>query len=93
MPLTFNLSDGLKKTIKVFAKKDKKTCETLENKIKQIVSSDETTIEHYKNLRYGMSDYKRVHISKSFVLIFKVDKTQNHIIFEKLDHHDNIYKK
>jgi len=38
-----------------------------------------------------MSDYKRVHILKSFVLTFKVDISNNVIYFVKLTHHDDAY--
>ncbi len=30
---------------------------------------------------------------KSFVLLFKVFKEKNFILFVKLDHHDNVYNK
>lgn len=93
MPFSFDLSDELKATIKVLSKKDKKTSEALNKKIKQIISSDETTIDYYKNLRYGLKEYKRVHISKSFVLMFKVLKKEKHILFDKFRHHDDIYRR
>jgi len=93
MPFSFDLSDELKVKIRVLAKKDKKTAEIINKKIKQIANSDGTTIEHYKNLRYELKEYKRAHISKSFVLMFKVFKKENFILFDRFDHHDNIYKK
>ncbi|MDD4250792.1 MAG: hypothetical protein PHX27_01215 [Candidatus ainarchaeum sp.] len=92
MPFNFQLSDELKTTIKILAKKDQKITEAINKKIKQIISSDDFTINHYKNLKYEMSDYKRVHIMKHFVLLFKVFKEENFILFDKFDHHDKIYK-
>ena len=59
----------------------------------QIIDCDKETINHYKNLRYGLSDYKRVHIGKSFVLLFFVNFENNIINFIKFDHHDKIYKR
>ena len=53
---------------------------------------NEYTIDDYKNLKYSLSDYKRVHIDKSFVLIFKVYRKEKHILFERFDHHDRIYR-
>lgn len=47
----------------------------------------------YKNLRYDMSDRKRVHIDKHFVLVFKVDLRNNIVKFLDYDHHDEIYKR
>ena len=93
MPFSFDLSDELKATIRVLAKKDKKIVEILNKKIKQIANSDEITIDHYKNMRYGLKEYKRVHIAKSFVLFFKVFKEKNFIMFDKFGHHDDMYRR
>ena len=93
MPFSFDLSDELKATIRVLAKKDKKTVGILNKKIKQIVNSDEITIDHYKNMRYGLKEYKRAHIAKSFVLFFKVFKEKNFIMFDKFGHHDDMYRR
>jgi mRNA-degrading endonuclease RelE of RelBE toxin-antitoxin system len=48
-------------------------------------------IEHYKNLRYKLKEFKRVH-GGSFVLIFRYDKQNDLVYFSHSDHHDNIYK-
>ncbi|MBI2530443.1 MAG: addiction module toxin RelE [Candidatus Diapherotrites archaeon] len=92
MTFSFDLSDELKATIRILEKKDKKTLGILNKKIKQIISSDERTIEHYKNLRHSLADYKRAHIAKSFVLLFKVSKKEGYILFDKFKHHDDAYK-
>ena len=63
----------------------------INKKIKEIVNNDSETIKRYKNLRHNLSDLKRVHIDKSFVLTFKVDITNNFILFYDFDHHDKIY--
>ncbi|MFH1588194.1 MAG: addiction module toxin RelE [Candidatus Diapherotrites archaeon] len=93
MPFSFDLSDELKATIKVLTKKDKKTVEIINKKIKQVINSDEFTIEHYKNLRNELKEFKRVHIARSFVLLFKVFKEKKFILFDKFGHHDEIYKR
>ena len=49
--------------------------------------------EHYKSLRHDLKGFRRVHILKSFVLIFKVNVATKTVRFEDFDHHDNIYKK
>ncbi|MBS3081587.1 type II toxin-antitoxin system RelE/ParE family toxin [Candidatus Pacearchaeota archaeon] len=89
----FNLSDKLKAIIKKLIKKDKRKVESINKKIKEIINSDNEKIQHYKNLRHDLSEYKRVHIEKHFVLIFKVDLSNNFILFVDFDHHDKIYKK
>ena len=91
MPFSFGISNEVKTAIKVLAKRDKKTVEMLNKKIKQIINSDETTTEHYKNLRNELKEYKRAHTAKSFVLLFKVLKEEKHILFDRFDRHNNIY--
>ena len=87
----FDLKDLLKTKIRKISKKDKKKVEIINKKIKQIVSCDHNSIDHYKNLRHDMKDLKRVHIDKHFVLTFKVDKNKNFILFVDFDHPDNVY--
>lgn len=89
----FTLTDELKSIIEKLVKKDKKRVEIINKKIKQIVNSDVAFIEHYKNLKHDLKDFKRVHINSSFVLVFKVDIKNNFILFVDFDHHDRIYKK
>lgn len=71
-------------------KKDPALFSALQKKICQIALLDKTAIEHFKNLRAGLKDYKRVHVG-SFVLMFKVE--ENTIIFAKFLHHDEAYKR
>lgn len=87
----FDLTDELKIKISKLVKKDRKKAEIINKKIKEIVNSDIDSIEHYKNLRYDLKEFKRVHIDKHFVLTFKVDMTNNFILFVDFDHHDRIY--
>jgi YafQ family addiction module toxin component len=47
--------------------------------------------EHYKNLKYHLKEYRRVHIDAHFVLLFLVDEQRKTILFEDLDHHDRVY--
>ncbi|PIN76125.1 addiction module toxin RelE [Candidatus Woesearchaeota archaeon CG10_big_fil_rev_8_21_14_0_10_37_12] len=89
----FDLSDELKLLIRKLAKKDKLRILILNKKIKEIINKTHIEIDTYKNLRHDLKEYKRVHIDKSFVLLFKVNKEKNMIYFWKLEHHDNVYKK
>ncbi|HOF43830.1 MAG: hypothetical protein BWY36_00199 [Candidatus Diapherotrites archaeon ADurb.Bin253] len=88
----FDISDELKLIIMKLVKKDKKKVEIINKKIKEIINCDNVSINHYKNLRYDLKEFKRVHIDKNFVLIFKVDLTNNFILFVDFDHHDRVYK-
>jgi YafQ family addiction module toxin component len=88
----FDLSDKLKIILKKLQKKDLKKTEAINKKIKEIISCNEETISHYKNLRYDLKEFKRVHIDSSFVLIFKVEIKNNFILFVDFAHHDKVYK-
>lgn len=80
----------LQKILNKLFKKDKATYEQVMKKIEEILNSPD--IEHYKNLRYNLSDKKRVQIGH-FVLVFSFIKPENKIKFLDFDHHDVIYKK
>ena len=87
----FNLTDELRLKIRKLLKKDKKKVEIISKKIKEIISNDKDSIKRYKNLKYDLRDFKRVHIDKHFVLVFSVDEESKTVILEDYDHHDNIY--
>ena len=87
----FDISDELKLKIRKLLKKDKKKVEIINKKIKEIINNDNGSIDRYKNLRYDLKHLKRVHIDQHFVLVFKIDKSKNFILFEDFDHHDNVY--
>ena len=89
----YDISDELKFKIKKLVKKDKKRADILQKKIKQIINSNEESINHYKNLKHDLRKFKRVHIDRSFVLTFNVDLKNNFILFIDFNHHDTIYKK
>lgn len=93
MPFSFDLSEELKIKLRVLAKRDPVLAQAINKKVKQIIASDDSTIDHYKNLQHGLSEYKRVHIARNFVLLFKVFKKDKFILFDRFDHHDNIYKR
>ena len=85
----YKIQPHLQEIMTKLLKKDPKTRERIIKKIEEIINSD---VEHYKNLRHDLKDFKRVQIGEK-VLIFKFEKNQNLILFEDFDHHDKIYKK
>lgn len=93
MPFRYDFSDELKEVLSKLVKKDRTRYEIFLKKVEEVSSRDETTIDAYKNLRHDLKEYKRVHIDKNFVLLFKVFKKERFILFDRLDHHDNIYKR
>ncbi len=89
MPYSFEYSEKFKKILKKLSKKNKQLYEQVIKKIEEIINS--YNIDSYKNLRYTLRDFKRVHIGH-FILVFRFDKINNLILFEDFDHHDKIYK-
>ncbi len=89
----FDLTDELRFVIQKLVKKDKKRAEILNKKIKEIINNNEKTIDRYYNCSYDLKEYKHTHIDKSFVLLFKVEKSRNFILFAKFGHHDDFFKK
>ena len=85
----YEIQPHLQDIMKKLFKKDPKTRERIIKKIEEIIDSD---VEHYKNLRHDLKDFKRVQIREK-VLVFKFEKDKNLILFEYFDHHDKIYKK
>jgi len=85
----FEVEEKLLKLLKKLFKKDNKKYEIVWRKINEVVNSFD--VDHYKNLRYPMNSFKRVHIDNNFVLIFKYDRSADKVIFYDLDHHDKIY--
>ena len=85
----YKIQPNLQEIMTKLFKKDPKTRERIIKKINEIINSD---VEHYKNLRHDLKDFKRVQIGEK-VLIFKFEKNKNLILFEDFDHHDKIYKK
>ena len=93
MSLDYDFTQKLKFKIIKLKKKDRKRADILHKKIKQIINLKAPEIQHFKNLKHGLSDRKRVRTDKSFVLTFKFNSKEKSILFIDFDHHNNIYKK
>ena len=89
MSRQYKTSKNFDRILDKLSKKDKQLYENLLKKMNEILNTND--VEHYKNLRYSLKDFKRVHVG-SFVIIFRYDKQNDIILFTDFDHHDNIYK-
>lgn len=85
---SFDIRDHLDKALNKLSKKNPKQFEIILKKILEVIQNP----HHYKNLRKPLQHLRRVHIDKSFVLLFSVNKKEKRVLFEELDHHDRIYK-
>lgn len=87
--MLYEIAPSLQKKLGKLCRRDKALYLQVLKKIEEVIGSED--VEHYKNLQYNMKDKKRVHIGH-FVLVFRLIKAENKIIFDNFDHHDNIYK-
>ncbi len=87
MKFSYEISRHLERELLKLKKKDRKRLEILLKKMGEILRNP----YHYKPLSHNMKGMRRVHIGKSFVLVFEIIEEENKVIFLDLDHHDNIY--
>lgn len=88
MTYSLEVAEELDKIFQKLAKRDKRTFEAINKKISEILANP----HHYKPLRAPLQNKRRVHISNSFVLIFKIDEERKTVQVLEFDHHDKAYK-
>lgn len=86
----YSVSEELKAKLKKLLAKDPESYSAVSAKMREIIAF--SNVEHYKNLRAPYNQFKRVHVMKSFVLIFSYDKARDAVLFHRLDHHDDVYR-
>lgn len=84
---TFEIKEGLEKSLRTLAKKDKQLYEAVIKKTLHI--AENPTVG--KPLRNVLKGKRRVHIGH-FVLIYEVDDSRQKVIFLEFEHHDKAYK-
>lgn len=70
------------------AKRDPNQMEIIRKKTEKILENP----HHFKPLRAPMQHLRRVHIGKSFVLIYSIDEKNKVIVLEDYAHHDKVYQ-
>ena len=85
----FQVEEKLRKKLEKLIKKDKVAYDSIQSKFQEILTCSD--VNHYKNLRNPLQNFKRVHIRTSFVLVFKYVESEDLVVFYDFDHHDNIY--
>ncbi len=77
---------------KIFRKISKKNPEQLK-KINRKIQEIRKKPDHvYKFLRKPLQSFNRVHIDRSFVLIFRIEHWRETIVIYYFDHHDKVYQ-
>ena len=75
---------------KIFAKMGKREQYNLEIIYKKLAEVCENP-EKFKPLSAPMHNLRRVHVLKSFVLVYSIDESTHTVWIEDYDHHNNIY--
>ena len=88
--MRYEILPSLEKKLRKLSQNDRPLYGQVLKKVEEVINTSD--VEHYKNLQYNLKDKKRVHIGH-FVLVFRFIETENKIIFDDFDHHDNIYDK
>ncbi|MBI2547261.1 MAG: type II toxin-antitoxin system mRNA interferase toxin, RelE/StbE family [Candidatus Aenigmarchaeota archaeon] len=85
----YNVSNkpNIDEIFKKLAKRNPKQLEMITKKLQQILENP----YRFKPLSNVMKGMRRVHIDKSFVLVYSIDENTKTVILEDYDHHDNIY--
>lgn len=89
MIYTLYYRPNIDKIFRNLAKKNPKKLEIISKKLEKIVQNP----HRYKNLRYPLNNWKRVHIDRHFVLTFSIDEDTKTVILEDYEHHEKIYKR
>jgi mRNA-degrading endonuclease RelE of RelBE toxin-antitoxin system len=87
----FSIEDKLKASLAKLFRRDKTTYEAVMRKIDEILTCED--INHYKNLRSPLQEFKRVHVKGPFVLTFRYLISDDKMVLYDFDHHDKIYGK
>lgn len=77
------------KIFEKLAKKNPKQLKIIAKKLEEILDNP----YRFKPLSNVMKGQRRVHIDKSFVLVYSIDEQNKTVILEDYDHHDRIYNK
>jgi YafQ family addiction module toxin component len=79
---------SVEKAFHKLSRKNPTQLQAIEKKIVEILQNP----QHYKNLRKPLQYLRRVHIDKSFVLVYSIDENRRTVIIEDYEHHDRIYR-
>ena len=88
----FDIEEHLKKKLVKIRKKDKVLALIFKKKVLEIINCNLETISTYKNLKTPLNNFKRIHLTDNYILLFKVEYNQNKVIFIDIRHRDFAYK-
>jgi YafQ family addiction module toxin component len=83
---SFEIKPDLIKKLEKLKKKDLLLFRRIQKKIFEIIEQP----DHYKPLKYGMKNIRRVHFDP-FVLTYTINEEKKQVEFLDFAHHDEIY--
>jgi len=87
MPYSLEVLPSCKKEIDSLCSKNNVLREALHKKIKQVLENP----RHFKPLRKPLQNRRRVHVLKSFVLIYELNEEEKIVTLAGFSHHDDAY--
>ena len=82
------VKESLDKKFKRLQKKNKEMLRLIDRKVQDILEDP----YRFKPLRKPLQNKRRVHVGRSFVLIYEINEKEKIVTLFDFDHHDNIYK-
>lgn len=89
MDYKIEIKPSCKKEIHKACKKNPVLKSVIKKKVSEIIRFP----FHYKPLKHELSGERRVHILKSFVLVFEVKHRERTVSFIRFNHHDDVYRR
>ena len=83
-----SVKESLDRKLKKLGKKDRELLLLIDKKVKEILQDP----FRFKPLKKPLQNKRRVHVGRSFVLIYEINEEKSIVTLVDFDHHDNIYK-
>ncbi len=88
MPFLLEAPDSFRKALRKLTSKNPEFRKAFENKFRQILEDP----HRFKQLGNQLHGFRRVHLMRSFVLVYEIRESGNTVRLVKLEHHDNAYR-
>ena len=88
MPYSLEMEEKCKKALAKAGSRNSELKKSEKNKLQQILEDP----YRFKPLRFPLQNKRRVHILKSFVMVFEALEKEKTVRVLDIDHHDNVYK-
>lgn len=88
MAYELEMRETVARLLEKIAKKDGAQTDAIKRKIREILADP----YKFKPLKAPLQGYRRVHVMRSFVLVYSINEARKTITIERYKHHDEVYK-